>query len=161
MGAIASQITNLTSVYSIVYLDANQRKHQSSASPAFVPVNSPHKWPVTRKMFPFDGVILGCHHANFVVTGGTGDDKIAIITTHVFQGMISHKISSHACKVREFAIGELVRHLSYRTMAWCETVVVRLLMHCSHPSLALSHRYVVCIPSCFDVHGKSTFMGIN
>ena len=22
------------------------------------PVNSPHKWPVTRKMFPFDGVIL-------------------------------------------------------------------------------------------------------
>ena len=22
------------------------------------PVNSPHKWPVTRKMFPFDGVIM-------------------------------------------------------------------------------------------------------
>ena len=24
-----------------------------------VPVNSPHKWPVTRKMFSFDGVIMG------------------------------------------------------------------------------------------------------
>ena len=64
MGAIASQITSLTIVYSIVYSDADQRKHQSSALLAFVrgihqgPVNSPHKWPVTRKMFPFDDVIM-------------------------------------------------------------------------------------------------------
>ena len=64
MEAIASQITSLTIVYLIVYLDADQRKHQSSASLAFVwgihrrPVNSPHKWPVTRKMFPFDDVIM-------------------------------------------------------------------------------------------------------
>ena len=41
----------------------DQRWYQSSASLAFVwgihrrPVNSPHKWPVTRKMFPFDDVI--------------------------------------------------------------------------------------------------------
>ena len=64
MGAIASQITSLTSVYSTVYSDVDQRKHQSSASLAFVwgfhrgPVNSPHKWPVARKMFPFDDVIM-------------------------------------------------------------------------------------------------------
>ena len=64
MGTIASQITSLTIVYSIVYSDADQRKDQSSASLAFVrgihrwPVNSPHKWPVTRKMFPFDDVIM-------------------------------------------------------------------------------------------------------
>ena len=64
MGAIASQITSLTIVYSIVYSDVDQRKHQSSASLAFVrgihrgPVNSPHKWPVTRKMCPFDDVIM-------------------------------------------------------------------------------------------------------
>ena len=36
MDAIASQITSLTIVYSIVYSDADQRKHQSSASLAFV-----------------------------------------------------------------------------------------------------------------------------
>ena len=24
------------------------------------PVNSPHKWPVTRKMFPFDDIIMRC-----------------------------------------------------------------------------------------------------
>ena len=64
MGAIASQITSLTIVYSVVYSEADQSKHQSSASLAFVrgnhrgPVNSPHKWPVTRKMFPFDDVIM-------------------------------------------------------------------------------------------------------
>ena len=64
MGAIASQITSLTIVYSTVDSDADQRKHQSSASLAFMrgihqgPVNSQHKWPVTRKMFPFDDVIM-------------------------------------------------------------------------------------------------------
>ena len=51
-------------VYSHVYLGTNQRKYQSPASLAFMwginrsPVNSPHKGPVTRKMFPFDDVIM-------------------------------------------------------------------------------------------------------
>ena len=64
MGAIVFQITSLTIVYSTVYSAADQRKHQSSASLAFVrgihrgPVSSPHKWPVTRKMFLFDDVIM-------------------------------------------------------------------------------------------------------
>ena len=61
---MVSQITSITSVYSTVYSGIDQRKHQSSASLAFVwgihrwLVNSPHKWPVTRRMFPFDGVIM-------------------------------------------------------------------------------------------------------
>ena len=64
MGLIASQTTSLTVVYSIAYSDADQRKHQSSVSLAFVwgihrgPVNSPHKRSVTRKMFSFDDVIM-------------------------------------------------------------------------------------------------------
>ena len=64
MTTMASQITSLTIVYSIIYSCADQRKHQSSASLAFVrgihrwPVNFPHKGPVTRKMFPFDDVIM-------------------------------------------------------------------------------------------------------
>ena len=63
LGAKASQITSLTIVYSTVYSGADQRIHERSAPLAFVwrinrgPVNSPHKWPVTRKMFPFDDVI--------------------------------------------------------------------------------------------------------
>ena len=64
MGSMASQITSLAIVYSAIYWGADQRKHQSAASLAFVrgilrgPVNSPLKWPGTRKMFPFDDVIM-------------------------------------------------------------------------------------------------------
>ena len=64
MSTMASQITSIAIVYSSVYSDADQRKHQSSVPLAFVrgihrwPMNSPHKGPVTRKMFPFDDVIM-------------------------------------------------------------------------------------------------------
>ena len=64
MVAMASQTTSLTIVYWTVYSGADQIKHQSSVSLAFVrwihrgPVNSPHKWPVTQQMFPFDDVIM-------------------------------------------------------------------------------------------------------
>ena len=57
MDAMTSHITSLTIVYSTVYTGADQRKHQSSARHWLCagnsPVNSPHKWPVTQKMFPF------------------------------------------------------------------------------------------------------------
>ena len=55
MGALGSQIASLTIVYSTVYSGTDQRKHQSSASRAFL--QGMHKWPVTRKMFPFGDVI--------------------------------------------------------------------------------------------------------
>ena len=64
MGAMASQITGVSMVCSTVCSGADQRKHQISASLAFVrgihrwPVNSPHKGPIKRKMFPFDDVIM-------------------------------------------------------------------------------------------------------
>ena len=64
LGAISSQITSFTIVYSTVYSGTDQRKHQSSASLPFVreihrsSVISLHKCLVTRKMFPFDDVIM-------------------------------------------------------------------------------------------------------
>ena len=64
MGKMTSQITSLTTDYSTIYSGASQRKYQSSASLAFAqgihrwPVNSPHKWPVTRKIFPFDNDVI-------------------------------------------------------------------------------------------------------
>ena len=64
MSTMASQITSLTIVYSTVYSGIDHKKHQSSASLAFVrgihrwPVNSPHKGPVMRKRFPFDNIIM-------------------------------------------------------------------------------------------------------
>ena len=64
MDTMASQITSLMIVYSTIYSGADERQHQGSVSLAFVRgihgwrVNSPHKGPVTWKMFPFDDVIM-------------------------------------------------------------------------------------------------------
>ena len=44
MGETASQITSLTIVYSTVYLGADQRKYQSSASLAFVLGSPRDRW---------------------------------------------------------------------------------------------------------------------
>ena len=44
MTTVASQITSLTSVYSIVYSDADQRKYQSSASLTFVRGIHRYQW---------------------------------------------------------------------------------------------------------------------
>ena len=87
MCAISSQITSLTIFSSTVYLDTDQRKHQRSASLAFVrgihrrPVNSPHKWPVTRKMFPFDDVnmIYGIKFHILLITHYLGRVKIMLV----------------------------------------------------------------------------------
>ena len=80
MGAMAFQITSLTIVYSTVYSGADEIKHESPASLAFVwgihrwPVNSPHKWPVTRKMFPFDDVFMSSRwHGEYWVNCGPSD----------------------------------------------------------------------------------------
>ena len=64
MSAVVFQITSFSIVCSTVGSGADHRKHQSFVSLAFVqgihrwPVNSPHKRPVTWKMFPFDDVIM-------------------------------------------------------------------------------------------------------
>ena len=64
MNAMASQITGVSIVCSTVCSGADQKEHQSSVSMAVVmgihqwQVDTPHKRPVTRKMFPFDDVIM-------------------------------------------------------------------------------------------------------
>ena len=65
---VMSQILSPTIAYSTVYSGADQRKHQSSASLVIMrrihrwPVDSPHKGPVTRKMFLFDDIIMCWRH---------------------------------------------------------------------------------------------------
>ena len=78
MSTMASQIASLTIVYSTINSGTDQRKHQSSASLAFVwgihrwPVNSPHKGPVPRNMFPFDNVIMKSKGNVFVLSPHPG-----------------------------------------------------------------------------------------
>ena len=78
MSTMVYQITSLMIVYSTVHPGTEQRKHQSSASLAFVrgihrsPVNSPHKGPVMRKMFPFDDIIMA---GSIYMSWWLGDSK--------------------------------------------------------------------------------------
>ena len=64
MIAMASEITCVWIVCPTVYSGADQRKHQSPASLAFArgiyrwPIDSSHRGPATRKIFPFDDVIM-------------------------------------------------------------------------------------------------------
>ena len=72
MSAMSFKITSVSSVCAPVCSGADQRIPQSSASLAFVrgihrsPVDSPHKGPVTRKMFPFDEVIMWTDNWSFI-----------------------------------------------------------------------------------------------
>ena len=92
---MAPQITSVSIVYSTVCWGADQRKHQSSASLAFVrgihrwPVNSPRNGPVTRKMFPF---IIGDALPHLVTY--LGPSKMAYnLQTTLLMYIIERKIS--------------------------------------------------------------------
>ena len=117
IGAMAYQITSVTIVYPTFYSGADQRKYQRSASLAFVrgihrwPVNSPHKWPVTRKMFPFDGDIIYSKN----------DAKYASLT-------VVRWLSPKQCRMVQ---PSLILHLSPLSAAsirhWTESVLVQVM----------------------------------
>ena len=88
MSSIASQITSLVIVHSTVYSGTDQRKHQSSPPLAFVrgihrwQMNSPHKGPVTRKLFLFDDLLswrLNAMASDGLVTEGVASAAIVLI----------------------------------------------------------------------------------
>ena len=72
MGAMTSQITSLNIFCSTAYSGADQRKHQRSTLLVFVwiihrwPIHSPYKCPITRKMLPFDDVIMAQNQSFFL-----------------------------------------------------------------------------------------------
>ena len=89
MSAMASQITGVSIVYSSVYSGADQRKHQNSASLAFV--RGIHRWPVKRASNAENASIWWRHHVPvpWIVVVKTcvavSDDKTGIMTTPVLQ----------------------------------------------------------------------------
>ena len=107
MGVMVSQITSPTIVYSTICAGADQRKHQSSASLAFVlgihrrSVNAPHKWPVTRKMLPFDDVIMMGYCAVKMPTL-----LYRRMDEAIYQSIVDHitlHIGYHMCSKRDYA----------------------------------------------------------
>ena len=134
MGAISSQISSFPIGYSTVYSGSDQRKHQSSASLAFVrgihrsPVNSPHKWPVTRKIFPYDDVIMwSMPQATFMVVRTTGFVKMllslvlftdwpTIVTVVRHWGLIA-RVQANGSQYPKFTTDN-------RPLAWLQVVVI-------------------------------------
>ena len=92
-------------VYLTVDSGADQRKHQNSASLAFVrgihrwPVNSPHKWPVTRKKFPFDDVIILEAHTTVFSHADLRFQHTKHITSH---NTCTSSCHAYSCDVKYF-----------------------------------------------------------
>ena len=108
------------------YSGSDQRKYQSSVSLAFVrgfhrwPVNSPHKGPVTRKIFPFDDVIMnfGYHQAN--------DPIVRCTYIKILGNSWAMYISLWCCMPAVFAVLEQHNKISY---SWY-TVVLHACRFC-------------------------------
>ena len=105
MSTMASEITSLTIVYSTVYSGADQRKYQSSASLAFVrgihwwPEISPHKGPVTRKIFPFDDdIIMLTSFPSFKSDCFHAFDWVIRTFCQFLGGFFSKKADHYVCK---------------------------------------------------------------
>ena len=66
MGAVASQITSLTIVYSTVYSGADKRKHQSSAWLAFVREFTGDQWIPAQRASDAENVSIWCRHHQYL-----------------------------------------------------------------------------------------------
>ena len=101
MSAMASQITSLTIVYSTVYSRRRSKKtpklHVTGLCAGNSPVigEFPHKGPVTRKMFPFDDVIM-CNAFWMLAVSSLADDwqseGITLYYDHKFSILQMHRI---------------------------------------------------------------------
>ena len=118
MGAMASQITVVSTVCSVVCSGADQRKHRSFAWLVFLrgihrsPVDSPHKGPVTRKMFPFDDVIM---KATQEANGSAAIPWIDSVTTPTYDRWPDTMSWAHYCGVSNHQTDDcLLNHLSRR-----------------------------------------------
>ena len=107
MGTMASQNNSLTVHYLIVYSGADQRKYQSSASPAFV--RGIH--PATRKCFHLM-MLSWLIHRRFVLHGRrfTTFDAIpqSVSVIYLLKHVIAGKSSSAILQCHDTSAGELI-----------------------------------------------------
>ena len=125
MNTMASQITVVSNVYSTVYSAADQTKHQRSTSLAFVrvihrwPVKSPHKGPVTLKIFSFDDAIM-CTFYNIRATlleWGPAEFEVWLKSLVVYSTLMqpaTHRIGSLFKKEDNCTIDQLFRTVNFK-----------------------------------------------
>ena len=138
MSVMASQIAGVSIVYSTVCSGVDQRKHQSSASLAFVrgihrwAVNSPHKGPMARKTLPFDDVIMGNHRLP--------------VDPH------PHPSKSKRGTVTVFSFSKVSRAM---TLMWRHCNVLWNAVQGSQYSSKLTYGAAFCTPVIYETHGQS------
>ena len=99
IGAMASQITGVSIICSTVCSGADQREHQMPGSLDSArgihrwPVVSPRKGPVTRKMFPFDDVIVIIAYGKTTQYAMHFFPQISYSFKNVFTGEVSQQLS--------------------------------------------------------------------
>ena len=125
------QIIGVPIVCSAVCSGSDQRKHKSSATLVFCrgihrwPVDSPHKGPVTRKMFPFDDVIM---------------DKL----THIFK---IRWISEFLCRRRHLVKSRGISHVKFSKQSFITANIGSLAPDFTMWAPAYS-QWVFIIPPC-------------
>ena len=99
MGTMASQITSLTIFYSTVYSDADQRRHQSPASLAFV--RGIHRWIPAQMASNTENVSIWWHHH-----GDTSSVKyMSIQPKCIWFNSLGPKINDTSIRPVQFFVG--------------------------------------------------------
>ena len=151
MSATASQITSLTSVYSTDYSVADQRKHQSSASLAFVRDNSPAtgEFPAQRASNAVNVSIWWRHHG--WDSPETHREAYAIMVVADVIALNMHQaISNHQAVIPATTDYENSHYATYishnkHTLQW---------RHNGHDSVS-NHQRLYCLLNCFYGHRSS------
>ena len=128
ISTIASNIASVSMIGSTVCSGPYQRKHQSFASQAFArgihqwPVNSSHKGPVTRKMFPFHDIILRVCHTLSLLISVTGNQMVITYFMHVVRHCDTINASmgkmSHHWFIDAFSIDSVENELGWWDINW-------------------------------------------
>ena len=138
--------------YSTVYSGADQRKHQSSVSLAFVlgihrwPVNSPHKSPVTRKRFPFGDVIMKIWEMCIWFTWRLYDmERISKSLALREDATVPSQRVGNTFRdgtALDLILGYWIKHVTIGILYWLLLVQI-MTCHLSAPSHHLNHDWVV------------------
>ena len=179
MDVMVSQITSVSIVYSIVCSDEDQRNHHSSASLAFTrgihrwPVNSPHKGPETRQMFPFDDVIMfrritSITTVSWVLSVGKLLHTVDSVTQKdsswhpiIMPCSLSNYLHPHYRNILDdLLIKRYIRHakghgaagpsiydIGHKTVKWCEMIIAYRLPTRLAAIFVSHHKHVSHIPS--------------
>ena len=147
MGAIASQITSLPIVYSTLYSDADQRKHQSSAWLAFVRRIHRDRW-IPRTNGQLRGKCFHLMTSSCIVFAGRPYRSVRGL---LWSARVSSNNSKFSGKLEVFKCWGRVRHGSSHPHAFRWGMTSLQLRHNERDGVS-NHRRIHCLLNCWFRH---------